>query len=415
MSATVIIGGGVIGLCCAHALARRGERVIVLDAEKSGAASAANAGWIVPTFSGPVPAPGMVRESLAAMLHRENPFYVNPLSLPELAGWLRAFWGRCNARDYARGLEAMAALNHRAMALYDALAQDGVSFEMHRSGLLFAFLDRAHTAHLLDDLDHLQALGYHRPEMLGPKDVRDLEPALGPEVVAGLLVEIERHVRPETLLEGLRRRLAELGADVRKGVEVTGVRHKNGTVAAVTTSAGGLAGDRFLIAAGVWSELVAQRCGFALPVTAAKGYSVTAPAPEPFFRRPVYLSEARIVCSPFRGASRIAGWLELSGINPATDARRLAAMTRLATRYLPHWRPAQEERHAGMRPLTPDGLPVIGRAPRFDNLYVATGHGMLGITLAPVTAKVIADLILRDDADEDLAPFSPGRFGRARS
>jgi len=410
MSTTVVIGGGVIGLCCAHELARRGERVVVLEGEKPGAASRASGGWVVPTFSGPLPAPGVIRSVLPSMLRRASPFYLNPLALPELTGWLWSFWRHSNARDYVRGLEAVAALNRRTMALYDALQQNGVSFEMHKSGVLFAYLDRAHAAHLLEDLDHLESLGYRRPDMLGPRDLRELEPALGQAVVAGLLVEVERHISPETLLDGLRQRLVHLGADLRPGVAVTDARRRNGAVVSVHTTQGDIAGDRFLLAAGVWSNTLARRCGFTLPVQAAKGYCVTARSAAPFFRRPIYLSGARIVCSPFHGASRIAGWLELSGINPRVDAYRIDAMTQLATRYLPGWRPEQAENRAGMRPLMPDGLPVIGPAPRLGNLFVATGHGMLGITLAPATARVIADLMTTGQTDIDLAPFAPGRF-----
>src|SRR3990172_2471419 len=332
MSTTVVIGGGVIGLCCAHELARRGERVVVLEGEKPGAASWASGGWVVPTFSGPLPAPGVIRSVLPSMLRRASPFFLNPMALPELTGWLWSFWRHSNVRDYARGLEAVAALNRRTMALYDALQQDGVSFEMHKSGVLFAYLDRTHAAHLLEDLDHLEPLGYRRPEMLGPRDLRDLEPALGPAVVAGLLVEIERHIRPDTLLDGLRRRLTQLGADLRTGAAATNVRRRHSGVAAVVTTQGDVAADRFLLAAGVWSNALARRCGFTLPVQAAKGYCVTVPSAAPLFRRPIYLSGARLVCSPFHRASQIAGWLELSGINPRGGAYRVEAITPPARR-----------------------------------------------------------------------------------
>jgi D-amino-acid dehydrogenase len=414
VSTTVIIGGGAIGLCCAHALAQRGERVVVLDGGKAGAASAANAGWVVPTFSGPLPAPGVVRTVFSSMFRRDSPFYLNPAVLPELAAWLWTFWRRSTPRDFSRGLEALAALNRGTMTQYDALARDGVAFEMHRLGVLFVFLHAASAHHLLEDLEHLAPYGYGRPAVLSHKDLRDLEPALGPEVSAGYLVERERHLRPESLLEGLRRRLQALGVDLRFGAEATGVRVRHRAATAVVAGDEHIWGDRFVIAAGAWSGRVARRCGFHIPVQAAKGYSVTAPAASPFFRRPLYLSEARIVCSPFQGATRIAGWLELSGLNPAADARRVGAMARLATRYVPGWRPAQEDRRAGLRPLMPDGLPVIGQAPRLENVYVATGHGMLGITLAPVTGAVIADLITKGRAGEDLAPFSPARFERSR-
>src|SRR3989304_2395022 len=244
MSTTVVIGGGVIGLCCAHELARRGERVVVLEGEKPGAASWASGGWVVPTFSGPLPAPGVIRSGLPSMLRRASPFFLNPMALPELTGWLWSFWRHSNVRDYARGLEAVAAPNRRPMAPYDALQQDGVSFEMHKSGVLFAYLDRTHAAHLLEDLDRLEPLGYRRPEMLVPRDLRDLEPALGPAVVAGLLVEIDRHIRPDTLLDGLRRRLTQLGADLRTGVAVTNVRRRHSGVVAVVTTQGDVGGGR---------------------------------------------------------------------------------------------------------------------------------------------------------------------------
>src|SRR3972149_2879101 len=157
-----------------------------------------------------------------------------------IGGGVIGLW--CGPGLARAGVGAVAALNPRKMAPFGGLEEDGGPFEMHRSGVLFAYLDRAHAAHLLEDLDRLEPLGYRRPEMLGPRDLRDLEPALGPGVAAGLLVEIERHIRPETLIDGLRRRLGQLGADLRPGVAVTDAGRGHRAGVSVNTTQGGVEG-----------------------------------------------------------------------------------------------------------------------------------------------------------------------------
>ena len=409
----VVIGGGVIGLSCAFALARRGAHVTVVDrGALGGACSFGNLGWIVPSLSEPLPAPGLTGQSIKFMLQRDGPLFIDPRFAISSASWLWNFWRHCNARDYQHGLEAMAALNGTTFALFDALRQDGVDFEMHRNGLLFLFLSREAQTKALAEFERLAALGVASPRNLEQAALHDLQPGLAAEVRGGILIEGEGHVRPETLTRGLAKRLLEMGCQVQGRVEVESLARHGGTIVAARTPHGLIEGDAFVLASGVWSAALAKRMGFSLPIRSGRGYSVTINGPTVTYTRAMYLYEKRVGISPFEGATRIGGTMELSRINAKMRPGRVAAIRRAAARYVPgSEKGGTRTEWSGARPLTPDGLPAIGRAPGFDNVFVATGHAMLGITLAPVTGAAIAELVTGTTSSYDLAPFDPGRFG----
>ncbi|HXX39950.1 MAG TPA: FAD-dependent oxidoreductase [bacterium] len=421
MSRTVVIGAGVIGLTCAYALNRRGERVTVLDAGEPGAAcSLGNAGWVCPSFSGPVPGPGVLGRSLRWLVSPDSPLVIRPRADFGFLGWLALFMRSCNTRAYRAGLEATALLNARTMALFDALASDGVRFEMHREGILFVFLDRAAMSHVTADLERMRAFGYTAGIILSAKEVREREPMLSDAIVGGVLAPEERHVRPETLTQGLVAALRETGVEIDAHRPATGLRqHRGGTSTRVTTGVetrdGALEADHIVIAAGAWSGLLTRMAGCRVPLQAGKGYSITLAGPASQIRRPLYLDEAKIACSNFDGVLRLAGTMELAGHDTTLDARRVDAMRRNAGRYLVRWSRADREvTWTGLRSMTPDGLPMIGRLPGHDNLYIAAGHAMLGVTLAPATADALAELITTGRSSVDLSAFDPGRFGRSR-
>jgi D-amino-acid dehydrogenase len=299
------------------------------------------------------------------------------------------------------------------MELYDAWRRDGVPFEMHAAGLLFAFVTEQALHHVLHGMGELEAYGYSPPEALSGDGVRTLCPILSHGVMGGFLVERDRHVEPWSLTQGLAGRLRSEAVDLRPWTVVSGFVTSDGgsRLRAVSTNRGEIEGDAFLIAAGAWSGPLARLAGFRLPVESGKGYSITIEQPQAQLPCPVYLDEARVGVSPFGGALRFAGTMELSGLSERVDRRRLDAMRRSVSRYLTSWpRGEREIEWAGMRPLLPDGLPALGRAPCFDNLFVATGHSMLGVTLAPATGEVMAELLCEDASRVDLRPFDPGRF-----
>jgi D-amino-acid dehydrogenase len=413
MTRVVIVGAGVIGLSCAHTLRKAGAEVVLLDKGEPGFGSSfGNAGWIVPSLAGPMPSPGLGLTSLTWLLKKDSPLHISPAALPKLAGFLWTFWRHCNAPDYLSGQRSVGELGRSTMSLFDELEKEGTSFEMHRDGLIFVFRDPATLHHVRKDLENMKPYGYEVPDPLSGAEVRKLEPALSGDVVGGLLVKEERHVRPESLNRGLLERVKELGVEVRTQAEVGDVVRANGRLTAVVTGDGPVEGDHFVIAAGAWTAPLGRVFGYSVPVEAGKGYSVTFERSAVRIHRPLYLGEVKVGVTPYDGGLRIAGTMELSGINERLDGRRVDAIRRNAEKYLPGVSQAGAgEEWVGMRPLTPDGLPLIGRVPGADNIYMATGHAMLGMTLAPATAAVIGELIMGGESTLDITPFDPGRFG----
>lgn len=411
---SVIIGAGVIGLACAHALCQRGHRVTVVERGTiGGGCSFGNAGWIVPSFSAPIPAPGLPARSLGWMLRPDSPFRLSLRAAPRLAGWLRQFRRHCNARDFAGGMQALAELNRTTMHRFDALAADGVRFEMHHRGVLFAFLDERELRATGLRLEALAEQGFGRPIALRGPALRSAQPGLSREVRGGLLVEGERHVRPDSLVAGLAAWLRASGVELKEGLEVLDWQTRDRRITGLRTSQGPIAGDHFVLAAGAHSGLLAARLGLHLPIQSGKGYSLTFDSPSPL-RQPLDLAEAGVVCTPFLEGWRIAGTMELSGIDGAPDPRRFETLRRATRRYLelPEEAIAHGRTWMGQRPLTPDGLPAIGPMPGYANGYVATGHAMLGLTLAPATAQMVADWITRGGSELPTRAFLPARFLR---
>ncbi|MCG8467097.1 MAG: FAD-dependent oxidoreductase [Gemmatimonadetes bacterium] len=410
-----VIGGGVIGLLCAFELRRRGADVVVVDAgPMGGGCSTGNGGWVCPSIATPLPGPGTTTASLRWLLRADSPLYIRPAAIPGLAGWLWAFRGHCNRASYDAGVAALAALSERAADRYENLVDADIDCELERRGTLLATAD---PAELEREAEVLRAL---EPYGVGPVEVWDRgalladQPSLAPELAGALLVRSDAHVRPESLCGGLVAWLEENGARLWADMRVTGFRVDGRVVRAAATSAETIEADAFVLATGAEIGGLARTLGLELPVTAGKGYSITIDGAGGALTRPVHIGDAKMGFTPFEGALRVLGTMELSGINARLDPRRVAALERAAIRYIPDL--SLEQRRVdwvGMRPVTPDGLPVIGPAPGVSNAFVATGHQMLGVTLAPATGVAIAELVLEGRSSVELTRFGAGRFRRA--
>src|SRR5438128_7699519 len=407
----VVIGAGVVGLACAIELRRRGAEVTIVERSVPGAgASSGNAGWITPVFAAPLPAPGVVATSLRWMLQPDSPLFIKPRFDVALVRWLWSFWRHANRRDFERGVQAYAAFASHAMTDFDGLAAQGVVMDVQARGSLFLFTTPAGAEHLREEVELMREFGYGPVEILNPRTVRDLEPAITSHVVGGILVPQEKFVRPEAMVDALAATARELGVVTRTMTRATALLASGKTVQGVVTNTGSIAGDEFLVAAGAWSPRLLGTIGVRVPIEAGRGYGVTVQGPRIQLQRATYLAERRIACTPFNGALRLAGTMEFGGLDAPPDGRRFAAVRRGADRYLEGWRGGVEQEWAGPRPVTPDGLPVIGRFPAYRNLSIASGHAMLGLTLAPTTALAIADLLCDGRSRYDISAFRPERF-----
>ena len=413
----VIVGGGVVGLSTAWFLCRGGAEVTVLtDGEVGTGASFVNAGWVVPTLSGPVAAPGVLSGSLRWMLRPDSPFYARPRLDPGFLRWLLDFRASCNRRAYDRGLDAIANLNRSTFAAYDSLHADGVAFDEHRSGLVMAYRRSRDADHEVEEMSWLQKFGYGEPVVGRPQD---LEPALADEIGGAFFLPAERHVDPGTLTIGLRDAIRERGGRVVENVRVRGIdpgRSSGGDIAGAPAATVIGTDDRWpadalVVAAGAWTPRLLRGIHARIPIIAGKGYALDFAPPPLTLRHPLYLHDDRVAGSPYEGRLRLSGTMELTGLDTGISRRRVHAIARAAARYLRGWPAAAQPTRvgAGLRPLTPDGLPVIGRVPRAPGVWVASGHSMLGVTLGPASGLALAAAIGGASPDV-LRPFDPARF-----
>ena len=412
----VIVGGGLVGLCCAYELSRAGADVSVVERDRCGnATSRGNAGWIVPSMSAPLPAPGVVSQALKSIFKADSPLRIHPRWDINFFRWCWSFWRNSSRERFRESLKAVLALNARTIGSYDKLLAAGVEFEMHSTGLLIAALSEKRLEEYAALMELVKTSGYQgEVDLLGGKEVRSLEPALSDTVIGGVHAKDDRHVRPESLVAGLVRSLRTGGVQIIEDTEVHGIARGGRDSWRLRTSGEDLAADRVVIAAGMHSADLLTRLGRRLPLEAGKGYSLTASGKGTRPLHALKLAEANVACTPFAGGVRMSGMFELGGKDLRVNQSHLGRVVRSASAYLRDWTMDEPEfEWAGMRPSTPDDLPVIGAVPGLDHLYLATGHGSLGVTLAPATAAALAPLVLEGRSSAELEPFSPDRFHRS--
>jgi D-amino-acid dehydrogenase len=410
----IVIGGGAVGLCTAEALSNRGAEVTLLESDRCGAAaSTGNAGWITPSLATPVPGPGVIATSLRWLINPSGPLWIRPTLSYELLGWIAQFMGNCRQPVYWRGLIALQRAAALAGPAFDALAARGVEFEQHDDPLVFPAFARPELEQIRRLIEDLRRGGStQRLQELSPGDMRELEPALAEDLLGGMIAHGEGRIRPERFTAGLRRAVDERGVTVLEGAPVSALS-RDGRQWRADTPRGAWRADAAVIAAGVASARLLNAHGVRIPIAAAKGYSRTYPAHDGAPRQPLYLEGPKVAISVFDGAVRVSGTLELGARGLALSARRLAAITAAAQRALPGWQiPPRRRDWAGMRSLAPDGLPYIGPVPGMDGVHLATAHGTLGMTLAPLTGDLLAAILLDGARHELMSAFDPARATR---
>jgi D-amino-acid dehydrogenase len=410
----VVIGSGVTGLFSALALAERGLSVTVLGAGPAGGgASSNNAGWITRAFCEPLPGPGVPAESVRSMLRRGGPLHVQPRLDPGFLSWLTGFWRNCTSARFAAGAEALLRLSRDSFPLYDELARDQPGLQYRRTGILLACRTPRALAQLTGQVQLMRRHGWDdQVDFLDTAGLAAAEPALRDGMAGGVLAAQDGLLFSPALISALVSKLAGHGVAIKAAAAVTGLEHRGGRVTAVRTAAQTISAGAVLIAAGVWTPGLARLAGARIPVEAGKGYVLDYDPPPARLQRPLYLFDDRLAVSPLRDSVRVAGIMELSGINTQVQQAKVRGIAEAMSRQVRGWpdHPGAARLGSGMRPVTPDGLPVIGPVPGFENLHVATGHAMLGITLGPVTGQLVAAIIHDGTVPDAALPFTAARF-----
>jgi D-amino-acid dehydrogenase len=412
-SDVLVLGGGVIGLSCALALLRRGASVRVLDRGEAGAgASHGNCGTLTPSHAIPLSVPGMPWRALRWMLRSDAPLYVNPRPDWDRWRWLLGFARRCRLAGAERTAIVRAAILQRSWTLLPRmLAEQGIDCEYALAGNLYVYRHADALARDHADIEWLQRLGIAATALPGA-EVEAMEPALLPGVAGGILHPDDAQLRPDRLVAGLARRVHECGGTIETGTVIEDFRGANRRIDAIRTSRGEFAGERILMALGAWTPLLASKLDLRVPIQPGKGYSITMSRPDPCPRRALVLREPSVCVTAWGSGYRLGSTMEFSGYDEGLNRTRLDALRRGASTYLrmPLGRELQEE-WWGWRPMCVDEVPLIGPVKCWNNLMLATGHGMLGVSMSAATAELVAALLEGAASVLDPAPYAPARFG----
>jgi D-amino-acid dehydrogenase len=412
----IVVGGGVIGVCCAYYLMQRGVHVTLLERNEIGSgASFGNAGTIA-CGHGPLNKPGRIKNALKQMLDASGPLYIAPRWDPGLARWLWGFRANCTEEHYQSGMAALAPLSHATRNLFDRLIQEEkLDCHYKASGYYELCRTQAGLEHANEEAGQMERLGFAVERLSGP-ELRVREPALKEDIIGGVYFSQSATCNPHKFVTQLVDRVRSGGATTSLGREATEIVTENGAVTAVRTDDGqGQKADAVVLATGAYSLELLGRLGWRVPIQAGKGYHRDLRAKEGGIT-PLSItcvcSETSVFCTPMDGFVRFAGTMEFSGLNHKMRRSRLEQLTTAAGHYLHNIETgAIQSEWCGLRPCTPDGLPIIGPIPGLNGLYVANGHGMLGLTLAPITGKLIAESIVDGQPSLKIDAFSPARFG----
>jgi D-amino-acid dehydrogenase len=408
----LIIGAGVIGAATAYELSLRGARVTVIDRGEPGlGCSYGNAGWITPCFALPLPMPGMFFKSLKWLSDPTSPLYIQPKPSLLLARWLWRFLRSMNAPLMQQSVSALTEISKYSLDAYARLDQEfGGSLGFERKGLLLVGEKQAGVQAAIEEMKLVAPHGISG-KLLDERQVRELEPALVGPLRGGVYFPDEAHAEPLAVVCSLVEAATRLGARFLPRTEVFDFYEERGRITGVRTTRGDLRADQYVLATGSWSVPIARQLKLNVPILGGKGYAIIVTKPDPMPRIPLMILDRKIAITPRKDSLRLAGTLELVDRDESITPRRVDAILQgsKAMLNLPA-DPEIREVWRGLRPCTPDGVPIIGYPKRLSNLLVLTGHQMLGLQSAPGTGRLAADLLLGVKPAFDPHPFRATRF-----
>jgi len=411
-SDVLIIGAGIIGLSCAYELQKRGVSVTVIDQSGPGqGCSYGNAGWITPCCAQPLPMPGMCLQSFKWLLDPLSPLYIKPEMSWLFARWMMRFLTSMNRRQAEVSVTALVELSEYSLATWRQWAKTfPLSFSMENKGLLMV----AQTPHALRSArDQITLMSAHgiSGRYLDADALRQLEPAVTGEVKGGVYFPDQAHLEPFEAVTSIAEAAVRAGARIVSGTEALDFVTDHQRIQAVQTTQGLFQANQFILETGAWSHAIGKKLKLSIPVLGGKGYAITFSTAKPVTGIPVLVVDRKIAITPRKNGVRVAGTLELVNQDFSVTARRRQAVIAGARTcvHFPEEASVTEYWH-GLRPCTPDGVPIMDFSPTYKNLFVTTGHQMLGLQTAPGSARLAADLLTGVVPCFDPYPFRMGRF-----
>ncbi len=408
----IIVGGGIIGLSCAYFLHKAGHQVTVIDQSKmNGGASYVNAGYLAPSHLIPLSAPGVMKQGIKWMLDRKSPLYIKPRLNADLIKWSWAFNKSCTSKHVQRVVPVMKEVAVLGRDLYDQIKrEEGFNFQLEKKGLLMLCQTDQTLHHEVELVEIAQKEGLSA-RSISTAEVQKMMPDTQLDIVGATYFECDHHTTPSEFMEDLKNYLIQEGVVIRQEEKVIDIITTNDKVSAIQTDKEQLKADEYVLAAGSWTHTLSRKLNLNLLLQAGKGYRVETTTPTGI-TYPSILAEAKIAITPMNGFTRFAGTMEIAGINHNINTHRVQAITEGVQRYFPNVDITQEEKSqaaSGLRPVSPDGMPYIGKSSKCKNVTIATGHAMMGWTLGPSTGKLVQEVIDDVKPSMDMSLFHPDR------
>lgn len=411
-SDVLVVGGGAVGICTAYYLAQQGIKVTVVEqGEVASGCSEANAGLIVPSYCVPLANPAAVTFGLKGMLKPGSPFYFKPRFDRALFRWLLQFEKACKWQKMRQGIQALHELNYASLELFDQIIRsESLACGYRKDGWLKIYRTDKQFRKSIEEASLLNSYGI-KSRILSVHEALEMEPVLNPEIKGGIFFPEDGHLDPVKFVVGLAECLQDIGVNIHVKTKVISFETSDGCVTAVRTSHGDYQPKKVILTAGAWSTEILKKLDKLLLIQPAKGYSISVKRPISCPRLPLYLSEVKVAITPFEDVLRFAGTLHLVGMDFSVNKRQVHSVIHAVEDCIGQLKNLDIIKiSAGLRPCSPDGLPIIDYLPDYKNLIVATGHCMLGITLAPITGKLISQLVCEQSPDLSLSPFRISRF-----
>lgn len=410
----IIIGAGIIGLCSAYYLTKAGFKVTLLEqGDLIANCSSGNAGMIVPSHFIPLSAPGMISKGIKWMFNSRSPFYVKPSLNPSLISWGLKFWQHANEKHLAQSAVPLRDLHLLSKQLYDELAQEPeLNFGLEKKGILMLYKSEATAEEEIHVAQKAQELGLD-VGILTAKETQLLEPETTLDILGSVHYRCDAHLSPNDLVKQLIAYVKKNGAEIITNCKVNRFEVTNGTLNSIYTEDKQFEADMVVMTGGAWLPELAKQAGLSIPVMPGKGYSFMIDQKENKIHHASLLLEARVAVTPMNGKIRFGGTMEIAPINHQINMNRVEGIVNSIPNYYPDYNvniPQVKDIWYGFRPCSPDGLPYIGYSKKISNLIVAGGHGMMGISLAPATGKLVAELAEGSSLSTPIEMYSAARF-----